>query len=282
MNKFLSPKNIEQLVDCLKEKDENIFLVAGGTDLSIKINEKKVFDYNLIELCNVEEMKKIELLEDDIIIGAAVTMTEIEKSDIIKQHIPALALAAYNLGSTQIRNRATIGGNVCNASQSADCLPVLFAYNAMSEIIDEMGNVRKEKVEDVVIGLDKSTLGNKDVVTKFIIKKSSDISSFSKVGARTSVTISKINCCVKLNISDSRVKNAIVYIGAVGAKPIKADLIEKNLLEKTITENIILELKESIREQVLKAIPNRDSRHYKKEAAIGVIEDALLIIKDKM
>ena len=127
---FFMPRNLEELADALKEKDENTYLCAGGTDLVIHLRARKKFHYSLIDLTHLEEIKKIEETQDEILIGAAVTMTQLEKSPVIRKYIPALAKAASMVGSTQIRNRATVGGNVANASQSSDTTPVLLAYGA--------------------------------------------------------------------------------------------------------------------------------------------------------
>lgn len=279
MNSFIEPKNIEHLCDALKEKDENTYILAGGTDLIIKFAKENISNFKIIDISSFSNFRSIEDLGDAIKIGSCVTMTEIENNKLIKKEIPALATAAYNVGSTQIRNRATIGGNLANAAQCGDTIPVLFAYDADIEILNSLNQVRYEKARDLVTGIGKTTLKKDEVITSILIKKSKYSSGFSKVGSRKSVTISKINCCGKILLDeDNVIRDIEIYMGAVGVKPIKAELIEKEILGKSL-EISSYNLEESIKEQIERAIPNRSSKHYKKIAAIGLIKDMLADIR---
>lgn len=280
IDNFYLPKSLAQLAEALEKKDGDTYIVAGGTDLVINFSKNGIFDYKLIDITHIKELKAIEETQYEVIIGACVTMTEIENSPVIDKYISALKTAAYKLGSQQIRNRATIGGNISNSSQSADTLPVLFAYGAEVEIINSKGQKRIDKVENVVIGLGKNNLQKDEVITKIIIKKCSSISAFAKIGSRTSVTISKVNCCLKVDTDiEGKIANPVIYLGAVGPKPIKAQLIEKALADKNIKTISICEIKEQILDQIEAAIPNRSSKHYKKEASAGIIEEALNNLK---
>ena len=274
-NNYISPKNLQELYKALKKKDDKTYILAGGTDLCIKFVKNQIFDYKIIDISKVEELRNIEETKDTINIGACVTMTELEDSMVIKKSISALMSAAYSLGSTQIRNRATIGGNLANAAQCGDTIPVLFAYDADIKILNSNGETRIEKVRNLITGIGKTTLKPDEIITNIIIKKSNNISSFAKVGSRKTVTISKINCCGKFYLDDdSIVKEADIYLGAVGTKPIQADIIEEELVGKKI-ESISINLEAAVEQQIENAIPNRSSKHYKKYAAIGLVEDML-------
>lgn len=274
-NNYISPENIDELCDALQHKDENTFVIAGGTDLCIRFVKNQVFDYKIIDIGRLAELIKIEETNDAIDIGACVTMTELENSQIIKRNISALVGAAYNLGSTQIRNRATIGGNLANAAQCGDTIPVLFAFDADVKIINSKNEYRIEKVRDLVEGIGKTTLKEDEVITNIIIKKSSHISSFAKVGSRKTVTISKINCCGKFNISENDfIKESEIFMGAVGIKPVRADIVERGLVGKKL-DDINNNIDYFVQMQIENLIPDRSSKHYKKEAAIGVVKDML-------
>lgn len=281
MQKFMSPKSIDELCQALARKDEDTYVIAGGTDLIIHFNKNGIFDYSVIDITKLDELKEIIETDTEIIIGACVTMTEIENSEVINEYIPALIDSVRNLGSQQIRNRATLGGNIANASQSGDNLTVLFAYNAYIEIINSKGLKRLVKINDVVKGLGKNNLSRDEIITKIVIEKSSSRSAFSKIGSRKAVTISKINCCIKINLNDEIVDEAIVYLGAVGPKPIKAELIEGKILNKNINDISIRDINDAIYAQIECAIPDRPSKHYKKAAAEGLIEDVLKKLRSK-
>ncbi len=274
-NNYISPIGIGELCWALQQKDENTFVIAGGTDLCIKFVKNQVFDYKIIDISKVKELMKIEESIDAVDIGACVTMTELENSPIIKRNISALVSAAYNLGSAQIRNRATIGGNLANAAQCGDTIPVLFAFDADVKIINSKNEYRIEKVRNLVTGIGKTTLKEDEVITNIIIKKTNHISSFAKVGSRKTVTISKINCCGKFNIDENDfIKEAEIYMGAVGVKPVRAYIIENELLGKKLGD-IINNTDYAVKMQIENLIPDRSSKHYKKEAAIGVVKDML-------
>ena len=168
---FHIPYNLDELACALREKDENTYLCAGGTDLVIHLRKEKNFHYSLIDLTHLPELSQITETEDMVVIGAGVTMTELEQSPVIRTWIPALAKAASMVGSTQIRNRATLGGNIANASQSSDTTPVLLAYGAEAEILDESGTVTRRLIDDFVEGLEKTSLGEREVILKFVVRK---------------------------------------------------------------------------------------------------------------
>lgn len=272
---FFMPRNLEELADALKEKDENTYLCAGGTDLVIHLRARKKFHYSLIDLTHLEEIKKIEETQDEILIGAAVTMTQLEKSPVIRKYIPALAKAASMVGSTQIRNRATVGGNVANASQSSDTTPVLLAYGAEAVVYNEKGEKRTAPVDDLIEGLEKNLLKDREMLLQFVVKKGTARSGFAKVGSRKAVTISKINGCVKTELIDGKMQQATVYLGAVGAKASRAPLIEEALEGESPADICMEKLKEAVYGQIEANIPTRASKHYKKSAALGLMDDIL-------
>lgn len=279
--KYFMPESLDELKDALKEIDDNTWMCAGGTDLIIKMREKKKFHYSLIDLTHLPDISKIEETEDTVKIGAAVTMDELERSGIISTWLPALSKAASMVGSTQIRNRATIGGNVANASQSSDLTPVLLCHKAKAVLCDGTGTMRTENVDHFVIGLEKTTLKPDDVILWFLVKKENAFSGFSKVGSRKAVTISKINACMKAEIQGGRFKNVSIYLGAVGAKGKAAPLIQEALEDEPVNQPDEESVREAVYAQIEENIPDRSSRHYKKSAAFGVISDILLQFKEK-
>lgn len=272
---FAMPQNLEELAAALKEKEENTYLCAGGTDLVIHLRNQKKFHYSLIDLTHLPELSEITETEDSLFIGAAVTMTELERSPLIGKYMPALVKAASMVGSTQIRNRATIGGNVANASQSSDTTPVLLAYEACAEIMDENGNRTVRPVDDFVEGLEKTKLKDTEVILRFLVKKGEGISGFAKVGARKAVTISKINGCICTEQKDGYLKKTVVYLGAVGAKAGRAHLIEACLDGQRLDALDMEKLRAAVYAQIEENIPDRPSKHYKKSAAFGVVGEIL-------
>lgn len=268
---YFMPRTLRELAEALAEKETDTYLCAGATDLMIHLRRQGSFGFSIIDLTHLPDIRRIEEKGRKIIIGAAVTMTMLEDSPVIWEYIPALAQAAGMVGTTQIRNLATIGGNVVNASQSADTTPVLFAYRAKAVILDETGAKRICPVEEVVTGIGKNTLRDKEAIICFEIGKSTDRSAFNKVGYRKTVTISKVNACIKAAIEEGSIKKAVVYLGAVGIKALKAPIVEKALKGQSLSEFDEERLKAAVYKQIEANIPDRPSKHYKKQAALGVV-----------
>lgn len=277
---FAMPKTREELARALRENN-GALLCAGGTDLMIRLREKKQFHYSLIDLTHMAEMAGIKETETSVIIGAAVTMDELERSSLIRRYLPALSKAASMVGSTQIRNRATIGGNVANASQSSDLTPVILAYDTRAAVCDRTGGIRMLAVDEFVKGLGRTELGETDVILWFEVEKTAAFSGFAKVGSRKAVAISKINVCVKADIEDGILRNVSVFLGAVGPKARRSPFIELALEGMELSRRDERVLKEAVYAQIEDNIPDRSSKHYKKPAAYGIICDALEEIKSR-
>lgn len=269
----------EELVCALRE-NPGACLCAGGTDLMIRLREKKIFHYSLIDLTHLPELAEILEEAKTLRIGAAVTMDALERSQVIRRWIPALAEAASMVGSPQIRNRATLGGNVANASQSSDLTPVLLAFEAQAAVCDGTGAVRRCRVDDLVAGLGKANLKEGEAILWFEIEKSEALSAFSKVGSRKTVTISKVNACVKAEIKEERLAKVCAVLGAVGPKGRRSPLIEQALEGQILGRMDETALKKAVYDQIEAHIPDRSSRHYKKPAAYGVLCDILEMLQE--
>ena len=119
----------------LLSENEGAVIVCGGTDVMIRLKERKLKQAVLISIAQIPELKGINLRPNgDIAIGAATTFDEIYRSALIRERIFALAFAANQVGSPQIRHVASIGGNICNGAVSADSVSSLLVYNAQLEI----------------------------------------------------------------------------------------------------------------------------------------------------
>ncbi len=282
-NNFYAPKTLKELQQALSEKTHNTYIVAGGTDIAVGLNKNRIYDFSLIDITKIKELKKIKLNNDFIEIGSCVRMVDLENNEIINKYSPALSKAAASIGSTQIRNLATIGGNIANAAQCADTVAVLFAFDAEVEIMNSKGEIRKELVNDIIQNIGKTSLEYDDVIIKIILKgqKNNEFSSFAKIGARKAVTISKINACIKLSLEEDKVVDSKVYIGSIGVKAVRSIIIEEELKNNVLNK----ELKEKILEvgskQVLESIPNRKSKDYKKVAVKGILDDIFKDIENR-
>lgn len=132
------PRTLNEALKLLKEL-ENAKPIAGGTDLIPTMREGALRVRNLVDLTMIEALRGIWEKAGEIYIGAATTLSQLERSKIIAERAPALWAAATSIGSVQIRNLGTIGGNLCNASPAADTAPPLLTLNAVADIASSQG-----------------------------------------------------------------------------------------------------------------------------------------------
>lgn len=270
---FYSPHSREELIKILAGNLDNTYFIAGGTDLILHINNHKLTDYHIVDLTKLNEFHYIREDDEKLYIGALTTMTEICESEIIYKDFRSVYQAAYELGSELIRNRATIGGNIANASQCADVLLACFSFDANIKILNKNNEEKIIPISELVTGRNQTILNPDDIIIEIIIEKSKEISSFRKVGSRKAVTISKLNCSAVLLVEEDIIKKANIFLGSVGTKASKAEILEKEFLGKKLSELNLNNLQKAAFEEVEKAIPTRDSKYYKRVAVQGLIEN---------
>jgi len=136
---YLFPASVQEAVAMLAQWEGRACLIAGGTDLVLEFNEGKREADCLIDITRIPELKEITLQGDTITVGAAVTFRQLDDSPLIRQRATVLAEAAHTVGSLQIRNVATLGGNVVSALPAADGILGLSALDAEAELADSQG-----------------------------------------------------------------------------------------------------------------------------------------------
>ena len=133
------PNTIEEACDLLWKAEGRAKIIAGGTDLVIGLRNGDQNPPSIIDITRIEELRKIEEKNGAVSIGAAVTHSEIASSSLVKRYGRVLSDATSEIGSPQIRNLGTIGGNIINASPSADTIPPLMVLNAMGRVVSKEG-----------------------------------------------------------------------------------------------------------------------------------------------
>jgi len=167
---YLSPATREELLDMLAEKGSNGRLYAGGTDLLVDIRGGKAPPLYIIDVKKIEKYHLLSWGElEGLSIGAAVTCSDVVGSAVVKAHYPLLADAAEHLGSPQLRNRATIIGNLCTASPCADMAPMLLCLDASVEISSKLGGTRRIPLKELFTGVKKTSCAPHEVVERIIV-----------------------------------------------------------------------------------------------------------------
>ncbi|WP_373265759.1 FAD binding domain-containing protein [Hungatella hathewayi] len=268
-----TPKTLQEIPACLSRMTEKDKIIGGGTDLIIRLNMGLSKPEALCYLGYVDELKRIMEEEDRLVIGAYATMTGIENHPAVKEYFPALMDAASDVGSLQIRNNGTIGGNIGNASPAGDLLPVLYLYNAQVEIMGAEGN-RVEPIEQIIAGPGRTTLAYNEAVTRIFLPRPAFVSSFVKLGFRRKVTISRIGIALGVQMDGDYVKDVRLVIGAISLKPVRLTAAEEFLRGKPLNESNIMEAARILSDLIMEITPREFDRDYKVFASRGIVMDA--------
>jgi len=277
----LSPGTIEETLSYFGTRP-NSAILAGGTDIVVKMRDGLLNFETLIDISGVKELKRISIENGLLKIGAACTLAEIAENDLIKQHGLCLAQVAEEVGAVQIRNRATIGGNIGNASPAADTVPALIALGATATIMSRQGT-KQLLVEELFVGPGKTILGSGEIITSisFPVNKGNEVSCYLKLGKRRAQAIAVVNIAVKMGLDENnqRFEYARIALGSVAPTAIRIKKAEENLIGKEISFSNIDAAAAIVEEQVKPISDVRASALYRskvsRKLAIKAICEAL-------
>jgi carbon-monoxide dehydrogenase medium subunit len=242
---FYQPTTLQEASRLLREKGPGGRFLAGGTDLVIAMKEKGLLPNYIVDLKRVPAISGIRQNPDgSISLGALTTMYEIETSPLIKKKFHFLAQSAAEVGSIQIRNRATIGGNMCNATPSADTAPALIALGARAKISGAAGE-RSISLEEFFNGPGQTVLSPDEILTEIFIPRTPSglVGEYIKFSPREMMDLAYVGVAVAYDFEPQKRTCAGVRIvlGAVAPTPIRAKraeaTVEGQVLNESLAEN---------------------------------------------
>ena len=251
--------------------------LAGGTDLMVIVHKDGASWDRLVDISRVDEMRGITEEDDAIIVGAAVNHTEAAEHPLIRAQLPALADACHAIGSPQIRNRGTIGGNVANAATCADTMPALVCLGAVARIVTRNGEL-EIPVGDLVTRPNQTTLPAGAIIRDFRIPipAAGSKMAFVKLGRRQAQSISRLSlACVGRLDENGRVAEVRLTPGACTSQTQRFDQAEAVLLSKEPTEELVREAGQVAAAQMVAIAGRRWSTAYKEPALVALVERAL-------
>ncbi|WP_346899586.1 xanthine dehydrogenase FAD-binding subunit XdhB [Clostridium sp. UBA7503] len=254
---ILEPSSLEEAVKILYENN-NLKIISGGTDVLIKLHRGDMEEIELLSLKNLNELDFIKVLENDTIeIGSTTCFTNIYRNKIIKDFIPALGQGAVSMGGPQIRNMATIGGNVCNGAVSADSAPSLFAFNAKLRLRSFQGE-RIVPIEEFYQGPGKVNIRKDEILISILIEKKDYEGvrgTYIKYSNRKAMDISMLSVCVVASMKENKFKDLRIALGVAAPTPIRCKDAEKYALGLENSEENI----NNIAQYAVKSASARDS-----------------------
>lgn len=221
MTRAVTPHSLEEALGYLRD-DPGIVPVAGCTDLMVCEPEERRTFSSVMSLLEIPEIRGIRQINEAVEVGAATSFTEVLKSALIKTKFPALAQAASVIGGWQIQNRATLGGNMANASPAGDSLPVLLALDAVVVAAGASG-LREIPCESFHTGYRETALQKGEIIARVRIPNppADSFQRFRKVGAREAQAISKVVVAMAAVRSGKRLTRVRIAAGSVAPVPLR-------------------------------------------------------------
>ena len=259
------PKTIEEACDLLWKAEGKTRIIAGGTDLVIGLRNGNHNPHLLIDITRIEELRKIEEINGSVSIGAAATHSEIAFASLVKKYGKVLSDAASEIGSPQIRNLGTIGGNIVNASPAADTLPPLMVLNATGKVVSEQGE-RQVPLSQLFMGPYKTKLKPHELLVQIIFPKlSSEVrSSFVRLARRDAMAIARMSVAVILQIEKNRIEDIRISVGSVTPTPQRMSEAEFLLKGESPDEELLRKATLKISETMIQQSGIRPSTFYKR------------------
>jgi carbon-monoxide dehydrogenase medium subunit len=234
---FLEPETFEEVQRLAEKNKGDAVLMAGGTDLLVNLKRKVIKAKVVISLEKIKSLKQIRYSEAaGLTLGSMVTIAELVETPVIRQKFPLLAIAANKIGSPQIRNRATVGGNICTARPAGDTIGPLTAYGAEVQLV--LGKEsRWEPISKFITGPGKTTRKDGEVLAAIRIKPfpTNTGVSYIKYGVRKAMEIAMVSVTTALTFKGDECEKAIIVLGAVAPTFIRSDDAEAALKSRKVT-----------------------------------------------
>ena len=277
IREYFQPETLREASELLTLYPEEARLLAGGTDLLNQIPQRSDQGIKIVSLKRISELRGIKQDKDgEVRIGALTCHSDVATSPIIRQHFPALAKASGLVGSPSIRNLGTIGGNIANASPSADTAPPLLAY-AGRAVVWSLEGEREIPVEDFFTGPSSNVLKRGEILKAFLLKPGKDLKgAYEKLGTRKAQEIAIVNVCVILRAEEiSKPAEVRIALGAVAPTPFRARRAEAHLRLENITADRITQSGQIAMSEASPIYDIRASADYRREM-IGILVKKLI------
>jgi len=274
----LEPRSVQEAVRLLAEHNGEIKVLAGGTDLLVSMKLRRLKPRYLVSIMKIPGLQGMSFNpESGLRIGAATTIRSLERSALIAQHYPLLSDAAKSFASVQVRNMATLGGNICSASPGADFATSLLALNTQVKIVGPDGE-RTASLEGFFTGPDRCAFRPDEILTEFLIPspKPKTGSAFMKLG-RVSMDLAKVNAAVVLTVDGDFCKDVSIALGAAAPTPMKARKAEAVLRGRKLTNEAIEKAAQAASAEAQPRTSFRSTAQYKREAIKVLVRHCLML-----
>jgi CO/xanthine dehydrogenase FAD-binding subunit len=276
---YKRPASVTEAIQALTSAPGPAMPIAGGTDLLLDLKQGRHDPvHTLIDVTGIQEMLVIEIRGDQLFVGAGLSVNRIVTMPIVAQHAQALVEAGTLIAGPQVRNVATLGGNVAHALPAADGTIALLALDAEAEIAGIAGT-RRVPFNELFLGPGKSSLkhGEELLVGFYLpLKQKNQASCFKRIMRPQGVALPILNCAVWLERKKDIVKDIHIAVGPGGATPFRATEAEATLREQPFNEETFARALVSLLGQAqFRSSARRASADYRKHIVGGLFRDTL-------
>jgi CO/xanthine dehydrogenase FAD-binding subunit len=238
MTSYLAPRRLDEALQAMADGAATV--LCGGTDLAPQTESRtRRYKAKLLNIRRIEELGGIEAKGGEIRIGATTTVSEIRRSAVLADIAPVLVQAAERFASEQIRNAASVGGNICNASPAGDMIPPLLVLGAAVELACWQGGAvvtRRVPLEQFFVGPGKTVMRAEELLTAVVFDRPAAdfVARFRKSGPRPALEISTVSVALGARVAGGRLSDVRVALGSVAPTPLRARHVEAALEGKPL------------------------------------------------
>jgi len=276
---YIRPKNLTEAMDVFATAPRPLLPIAGGTDLLLDLEQGRHSPVQtLVDVTSIAEMTLLEQRGEELFIGAAVPVNRIVHDPLAVHHAQALTEACDLIAGPQVRNVATLGGNVAHALPAADGTIALLALDVQDEIASASG-VRRIPFKDLFVGPGRSSLkhGEELIVGFYLpLSKPHQASCFKRIMRPQGVALPILNCAVWLERENYTIKDIHIAVGPGGGTPFRATQAEDTLREGTLNESTFESALEALLAQAkFRTSARRASADYRRHIVSGLFRDVI-------
>ena len=271
---LVAPSNLQSVLALMDREPAAWTPIAGGTDLMVAYAAGKLPARNLVSIWNLPELRGIQVLPDEIRIGAGCTYSDLRNHETIAREFQLLASAAAWTGGIANQNRGTLGGNIVNASPAADSLPALLAYEATLALVSARGE-REVPYVQFHQGYKKHALAPGELIRTIKLPRtySAYFSFARKVGARKAQAISKVCIAALAKVENGKIIDARVALGSVAPVPLRLPETERVLVGQQPDPALAQVALQTVARQIQPIDDIRSTTHYRAAVAANLVAE---------
>lgn len=239
---YHAPETLSEAAELMDKYGADAILAAGATDVLPKIKDGIYQIGHYVSLKNVRELSGVSFSpENGLKIGAMARLIDIERLPFMAEYYPALQVAIHSMATTQVRNRGTVTGNICNAVPSAETAPSLLVYDAVIHMVSRARGERAVPITEFFTGVLKTVVAPDEIVTSIDLPTpaSGSVSMYYKYAIRRAIDLAMVGVAVNIDMDGAVVRGAKIGLGAVAVVPKRAYNAEDMIIGRELTQELI-------------------------------------------